>query len=272
MLGTFDLKYLLIGNALSFADLRLQEHLAKPIAGFGLPGGRNLDPEEKVAQDLVKYISDIIPMCDGQELEPVVDKLNRLKNVIVTASMRTPLDGRFLQTSDVLRDLEHIRDDFMGHLRCKAFYHIRRDLVAYYSQEELFGPTVYRKFGKAREDIERAGNCLALGEPTACVLHLMRALEAVIARLAAKLKVPIDPRDTWGTILGKMDAAIKALPHATATQQRKKDLWSECRANLFHVKNAWRDPSMHPRRNYDEKQATQILTAVRAFLEQLAKL
>lgn len=165
MLGTFGLKYLLIGNALSFADMRLRAHLAKPIAGFGLdPGGRNLDPEEKVAQDLIKYISDIIPMCDGQELEPVVDKLNRLKNVIVTASMRTPLDGRFLQTSDVLRDLEHIRDDLMSHLRCKAFYHIRRDFVAYYSQEELFGPAVYRKFRKARDDIERAGNCLALGD------------------------------------------------------------------------------------------------------------
>jgi hypothetical protein len=100
----------------------------------------------------------------------------------------------------------------------------------------------------------------------------MRAMEAAIHRLARKLHVNINPRDTWGTILRNMDGGIKALPQTTVRQQRKKDLWSECHVNLFHVKNAWRDPSMHPRRSYNAKQAREIITTVHVFLEQLTTL
>jgi sulfur transfer protein SufE len=100
----------------------------------------------------------------------------------------------------------------------------------------------------------------------------MRALEAAVERLAGKLHVTVDPRDNWGRILIKLDDPIKKLPNQTPQQQRKKDQWSECHAALWHVKNAWRDPSMHPRRNYDEKEASQILAATKAFFEHLATL
>jgi hypothetical protein len=47
---------------------------------------------------------------------------------------------------------------------------------------------------------------------------------------------------------------------------------SECRANLFHVKQAWRDESMHAKQRYSEAQAHQILERTKDFMQHLSTL
>ena len=123
-----------------------------------------------------------------------------------------------------------------------------------------------------RRDIERAGNCLALGESTACVLHLLRAMETALRRLSQRLHVTVNPKDTWGMILNRIDDGIKLLPEKNEKQKRKKGQWAECRVNLYHVKLAWRDDLMHGKVTYDEKQARDIMERVKAFMQQLATL
>jgi hypothetical protein len=53
---------------------------------------------------------------------------------------------------------------------------------------------------------------------------------------------------------------------------KKKDEWSHCHANLYHVKQAWRNPTMHPRETYTQEQAREVFATVRTFMEQLQTL
>ena len=73
-------------------------------------------------------------------------------------------------------------------------------------------------------------------------------------------------------ILANMDGKIKDLPAGSEKEKRKKAEWSECRANLYHVKQAWRDESFHTNRFYNEAEARQIFETIRVFMEQLTTL
>ena len=90
-----------------------------------------------------------------------------------------------------------LQNDFRYLLKKKTFYSMPPGLLNYYSQPQLFGAAVAKKFPDARADIESAGNCYAFGEPTACVLHLNRAMEIATRRLAKKLKITPNAKDSW---------------------------------------------------------------------------
>jgi len=59
----------------------------------------------------------------------------------------------------------------------------------FYNNARLFGDDVFAKFQSANDDIFEAGMCLALDRGTACVLHLMRVLEAGLGALAKTVGV-----------------------------------------------------------------------------------
>jgi hypothetical protein len=61
-----------------------------------------------------------------------------------------------------------------------------------------FGAQVRQSFGDAVEDIAEAAACLALERPTACVFHLMRALEVATAVVANKLGATISDQHGRG--------------------------------------------------------------------------
>lgn len=100
----------------------------------------------------------------------------------------------------------------------------------------------------------------------------MRVVEIALRHLSKRLHMQIHPKDTWGMILGKIDPKIQAMPDKTSSQKMKKSRWSEARANLFHVKQAWRDNSMHGNTFYTQQQAKDVFNAVRVFVSHLATL
>jgi hypothetical protein len=177
-----------------------------------------------------------------------------------------------MYTNDILDDVMKIKDHFTILLSTVKFYYIRPTFARFYGKPQLFGDLVAEKFPKASEDIERAGNCLALGEPTACVLHLHRATEIIVRRLAKRLNVTVNAKDTMGYVLNQMEAPINKMKDRTEAQKRKKEKWSECRINLSHVKRAWRDPSAHGKTRYDDKEALDIFGKVKDFTQHLATL
>jgi hypothetical protein len=198
-------------------------------------------------------------MQDHQnELGPIPFNLELLANKLSNSRKSHQLA---LYTNDILDDVRRILNDFRALLSTHKFYYLPQSLFGFYGDASLFGEAVAKKFPKAQRDIEHAGNCLALGEPTACVLHLSRAMEIAIRRLAGKLHVTLDAKDSWGMVLGKMTQPIKDLPDNTEAQKRKKEKWSEYRR---------RDPGAHGKQSYDEKEARDIFGRVRSFMERLA--
>jgi len=204
-----------------------------------------------------------------EELAPIPFNLELLTNKLVNSRKPNHLE---IYTNDILEDVRRILNDFRALLASHKFYYLPQSLSRFYGDPLLFGEAIAKKFPAACEDIERAGNCLALGEATACVLHLNRVMEIAVRKLARKLKFEPKPKDTFGSVLRDMAPKIDALPDHTEKLKRKKEKWSECRTNLYHVKNAWRDPSSHGKVSYSEKEALDIITRVKDFTQQLATL
>jgi hypothetical protein len=162
-----------------------------------------------------------------------------------------------------------LRERLEQELENEFYFQVDRQEVQFYGQKTLFGDAVAKKFKGAAYDIENAGNCFALQQPTACVFHLMRAMEVVVRKLSKRLDVTITPQTTWRNMTGNMDAKIKAMPEKTEAQKRKKNDWEAARVNLHHVGSVWRNKTMHPAASYTRSQARDVLNATRVFVTDL---
>jgi HEPN domain-containing protein len=121
------------------------------------------------------------------------------------------------------------------------------------------------------EDIEEAAKALALQRPTACVFHLMRAMEIAVKRLGKRVGVQNVDKE-WGKILSDIGKGIEAMPFKTEAEKRKRNRWSEVHTHLYHVKQAWRNDTMHPKQTYTREQAHEVFQACRVFMDRLADL
>lgn len=133
----------------------------------------------------------------------------------------------------------------------------------------LFGAAVNDQFPDAAEDIEDAGRCLALGQGTAAVMHLMRVCEVGLKALANALKIPYAP--SWESYLSQIQKQIN-LKHGSKSAKWKKSekFFRDVSGDLMTIKQAWRNPTMHVDRKYYPDEAEVILGAVRTLMRTLA--
>ncbi len=149
----------------------------------------------------------------------------------------------------------------------RIFVAIPSEMTDVYRQSEPpFGISAENAFPLATGDISEAAKCLALGRSTASVFHLMRAMEIAVQALSAKLGVTKVEKE-WGKLLSDITSAIESMPKGSA-----RDEWSEARTHLYHVKQAWRNNTMHPKQTYTLEEAQAIYDAVRVFMTDLASL
>lgn len=156
------------------------------------------------------------------------------------------------------------------------FIHVPDQDGAFYNNPSLFGDTVALQFGSAAFDIEHAGDCLALGQFTAAVMHLMRALEVATDALGRGLGLPdvvVTAKHSWTKALKDIFDQIGVFnksgdPNWTTD---KAAFFEEARLYLFGVKRCWRDTSMHLDKKYERDEAVRIFTAVKHFMEYLAQ-
>jgi hypothetical protein len=140
--------------------------------------------------------------------------------------------------------------------------------VLFQQTEPPFGADVANNFRSANDDIAEAGKCLALARGTACVMHLNRAQEVVLRALAKAMG--IGTQNDWGayirTIETELDNRMKAAGKRTPDEQ----FYSEAVTAFDNVKRAWRNPTMHPEKDYSPERAQEIFDAVRSFMRHLA--
>lgn len=160
---------------------------------------------------------------------------------------------------------EVISDELSSHL----FMRIQPEYRRYYEEKNLFGLQVPEKFPLAIRDIEHAGNCLAFGEGTACVYHLMRVMEVGLKALAKALGVPYAP--SWESYLRQINDKISVKYKKKGIRwKRDEPFFKEIAGDLFTIKVAWRNPTMHIVRSYGVVEAEEIYKAVRSFMCRLA--
>jgi hypothetical protein len=107
---------------------------------------------------------------------------------------------------------------------------------AFYSPKApLFGQDVEARIPKANDDISEAGKCFATARYTASVFHLMRAMEAAVRALTENLGIDNIERE-WGKLLSDIGKKVEEMPKGAVRND-----WSQAHANLYHVKQAWRN-------------------------------
>lgn len=146
------------------------------------------------------------------------------------------------------------------------FMFIPVERAPYYARPQLFGEEVNNKFPQCQYDIEESGNCYAAGRSTACAFHLMRIMEATVQVLGTSLGIVLVAEKDWHNILEEVNKAIKNLPQK---DQRTIHL-ARVAGNLYNVKVAWRNPTMHPKSTYTLEEAADLISSVKAFTIELA--
>jgi len=140
-----------------------------------------------------------------------------------------------------------------------------------YYEKPLLPKGAAEAFPAADEELQLAGRCFVLDQPTAAVYHAMRALEAGLNAFARQLEVPSD-RATWGPIIDRIEAAINNARQGKLTSEQRSllDVFADAATHFRFLKDAWRNHAMHQRQNYDRTKAGDILRHVSQFLEHLA--
>jgi AcrR family transcriptional regulator len=162
--------------------------------------------------------------------------------------------------------LAALQDRIQDELSTRMFYYVRPENVEKYNEPNLFGEKVSEGFPTAREDIEAAGKCLALGRSTAAVFHVMRVLELGMRSLAHRVGIEFVPN--WTTYIDDIRKRSDAPSiHKFQLDPFKNDVLSD----LASLKTAWRNPTLHFTRNYSEEEAEDIFRSAKRLMSHLAE-
>ena len=214
---------------------------------------------------MAKYIIELVSKyCKEIEMDAAAKRLARLK-----AAMKFKIN--YSQYQVELKALgEAIEDD----LKEKSFYYYpieKTKLLLNLKQQWGDG---FEKFKVIQSDILRATDCYAIGHPMACVFHLMRVMEFGVQRFGKRLGVKLTSKTvtkihelTWHQILDKINTPLREMKVDSLAKKARQEKYSAMQGYLYAVKDAWRNPTMHPRRaGYSDGEALNIINQVRSFM------
>jgi hypothetical protein len=195
-----------------------------------------------------------------------------------TDRARGKIDNPSRFTFTVASAINDIKNCILRDLGNRKFMYIPSGDVEYYDQAELFGPEVRDRFPKANREISAAGNCYATGNYTACVFHLMRAVEYGGRKLVLALKVqsllgkPIELCE-WGDLMSALDEGVKTFRTGSRKSTHKKatfEFYNHAVAQFRNFKDAWRNNVSHTRTTYMPGVTKDIMDNTRQFMQHLA--
>ena len=161
-----------------------------------------------------------------------------------------------------------------GSLRGRTMYYMDPRNAERYEKAKLeFSQEVIHTFPNACWDLEEAVKCLAFERYTACVFHLARPMEIAVRKVGKRMGVTVKYKKEkgylhWGTITNNMNGRLAILKRSDPDEYEK---WVRVHGMLECVRVAWRNETMHPGTKYSEKEAEEVLDAVKTFLDCLAK-
>jgi hypothetical protein len=128
-------------------------------------------------------------------------------------------------------------------------------------------------FRSAKFDALESFKALALGRNTASVFHLMRVLELGLRPLGAVFNVSLD-HTNWGKAIEQIESHVREMHKDPIWKARPdckelQEFYSQASSHFVVFKDAWRNYTAHVRGKFDEQEAADIMTAVRAFMQKL---
>lgn len=218
---------------------------------------------KRTKRELITQLSKVEKVCQNSGLSAA-------KSVRGTIARIKANDKKFL---DSLGDkLSAMRNEIVNQIEDLRYLEIAaQDIQFMEPAEPLFGPNVHDKFPQSRYDIREAGKCIALDRSTAAVMHLMRALEPALMRMAAKVNYFPD-RNVWGGIIDEIQDRLDPKNTAKYIGVKKiRERLAPAAVQFRHFKDAWRDHAMHSREKYTIDEAHTVFHGVKSFMIYIAK-
>lgn len=168
--------------------------------------------------------------------------------------------------------LKKLNDIILLEMQDQVFMYIPSKRAERYNQQDFFGPLVTKNFPSVAFDITECGNCFAAGRFTACVFHLMRALEIGLSAFAKIFGVSSD-RANWHNIIEQIESKIRETraKNLTSDEKRKYEIYAQAANGFMFFKEAWRNYTAHARGKYTEEEADNIFRNVQSFMNKLAE-
>lgn len=176
---------------------------------------------------------------------------------------------------------QRIHDELQG----RVFYSVEQENLVFYKEnaqnpsrlefmplEQIVGHRVLLSFPSCHYDLSEAVRCKVAVRHTACVFHLMRALEVVLIALAKRFGVPSD-RTNWHNIIEGIEKALRDLPtdpNRPVDWKEQVEFFSRATTHFMFVKDAWRNYTAHARGSYSPEDTESIFQNVKGFLIKLA--
>lgn len=128
------------------------------------------------------------------------------------------------------------------------------------------------RFPLAVSEIKDAAECLSFERYTACVFHLMRAVEVVLKATWKTLGLNSPSlADNWGSLLKPIDEQLKVpVVNPNPVWQANMLFFSELVHDIRAAKRRYRDSTMHVESTYTAEDAKGILDAVVTMLRHAA--
>lgn len=175
------------------------------------------------------------------------------------------------QAKERLRELS---DSIRREMSLRYYLVLDSDKTEFFTSKEPFGAQIALRFASASFDIEEAAKCFALTRGTACVMHLMRALEVALDAIGRGVGIPnvvVEAKQSWTTALRSIFNQIGVMDKAgDAAWLPKSQFFKDAQTHLLAVKVAWRDSSMHLDKKYTTEEAERIYNTVKTLVEHLA--
>lgn len=274
-------KMLQVFELLTFCLVQLEDGI-KIIKDSDILTDEHLTTVRKILDNLELHLKDL-------KLTESLKKIDRIRKRIADRAINF---GEHRQQAEALSELIDSELDNV------IFGFIPTEKTKYHNNRFLFGEDVYKNFPSARDEIKEAGNCYALGLNTACVFHLMRAVEVVLKRMivamkaqkyltkpdkkspTGKIQVSVDVCDQ-DTLIKALRSALKDLESGKSISAKKKAthaFYSGAVNTFCEFKDAYRNPISHGnkvadenRKLYKEGETSDIMKSVRHFMTHLAK-
>lgn len=198
--------------------------------------------------------------------------INILKNILSdNGNSSIPLYKRMVHID--LYDVDNLRSFLVSLVTTiNAEYANRLFVAIHENQNEFLGDLpiyqiIAEVFPVLIEELREAGKCRAFGRWTACVMHLMRALEVGLAFLATH--VGVEHQENWNTTLNAIEKKLREV--SKKIDGREEEQWAaEAGTHLRFIKNAFRNHAMHPLERYNQDRAVSIFDSTLSFLAHLS--
>ncbi len=201
-------------------------------------------------------LADVRDVAHKCGLDDIAEKADRL--------LTTWLKNDEADIGTVMAMVAGFVGDYQRELSKHLFFRVPDEEKAFYDNVQLTTAAM-NAFPSAVPEVDNAGKCFALDQPTAAVLHLMRALEIPLSALVSALNfVPSSPN--WQVVINECEREIKKLK-----DKADQEFYGEAASNFLYFKNAWRNHAAHGRDTYDKRQAFDIMMHVGGFMNVLSK-